>query len=264
MQLDLLPHPGELLSDVGGFRHLQLGIAVYLDIAEHRVAAGGRQLRAAALLIGALKMVVGSRERVALVVRPLLARGLAQRLLQKRVAALLAELDKVHLAALVELHKLVIELHLLARSLGHDADDMTRYREGVEELEHADALVALLNVVAVHVLIRLDRLADALGQMRLAQAVPLVGEFRALLEKGHKVGGKGIDPAAGLGADNQLGGDLHHAEIYPHGDGGGGNEVVQHGQAGRFALEHTRAGFLLSQLESVLIIVFIHIKIPLF
>ena len=166
------------------------------------------------------EIVVDARELVALVVRPLLVRSLAHRLEQRVVAALFRELEEVDLAVFVELDILEIDVDVLSRVLGHDADDMGGNRDRVEEFEHADALVALLHIVAVHVFVRLDRLADALVEMRLAQPLPLVGELGFLVEDRHEVGGKRRHSALCLGADDEFRGHLKHAEVYALGDRG--------------------------------------------
>ena len=155
-------------------------------------------------------MVVRDGKGVLLVLRPFLSGFLAHQLLQRRVAALLGKFAVVDLAQLVELHKLVVQLHDLAFALGHDPDHPAGDRQRVKEFQHARALVAFLDV-----------------------------EGR-LVQDRHVVVGKRADSAARFGADDQLSRDLDNAEINAGGDVGRGHDVVQHRQKRRLTFGETQ------------------------
>ena len=139
---------------------------------------------------------------------------LAQSELKRGIAALFGEFEEIDLAGLVERQILIIELRLtLAVFFRQDPEDLRRDRDGPEELEHAHALVALFDIVAVHVLIGKDRIVDPLAQMGPAQVLPFVGKLRALVQQRHEVRSKGVDPASVAVPDDKIGRDLDDAEI---------------------------------------------------
>lgn len=84
---------------------------------------------------------------------------------------------------------------------GDDAGDIAGDGGGAEALEHADALVALLDVEAAHVLVAADGVAYALvAEVGGAELYPLEGELGVRPEQGHKIGRKGGAAALALGA----------------------------------------------------------------
>ena len=233
-QLDLLPHLGQL----GLYRirvdGREVMIAVYLDITEHGVADGDAQLLSSGGDVGLFKEIVHGRKFLLLILRPLFVGSLPHRLQKGLVAALFLELDEVDPACFVEFEVFVVALNVLVVGLfGQDAGNVGLHAVGLEEFEHADALVALFDIIAVHVLVYLDGLADALAQVGATELLPLIGELGGLFEYGHEVGREGVDPAAGLGADDEPHGYLDEAELLCGHRFFGGDKVVQHGQAGR-------------------------------
>ena len=249
LELDVLPHLAEVLLDLVGVGGDQLLIAVDLQIAEHGVAAGGRELLAAAGGIRLVKFMIRRRKGALFVDRPLLVELLTQYGLQLGVAAALCKLDEVDLAVLIERDKFVIELDLVtAVALGQDAGDDALDGVRAEEFEHADALVALEDIEAVQIFIRLDRVVDALGDVRLAQMLPLGGELAVLLEDGHEVRREGRGTSAGFGADNLLDRDGHQTEVDHRGGLVRGKKIIQHRKRGGFAVRLAALGFLLTQL----------------
>ena len=233
-------------------------VAVNHDVAEHRVADGGLQLLAAVLDICLLEVVVGAGEAADLVLSPILADCFAESLLQQGVAALLGELEEVDLCQLVEVEELVVQIDLVAAACGHDADNVADDVDRVKELEHADALVALLDIEAVHVFISLDRIADTLGHVSLTQMLPLVGELCRFVENGHEVRREGVDPAAGFCADDKLGGNLNQSEIDASVYHSRGHKILEYGQTRRLSLKRACPRFLLTELQRVLVVKFVH------
>ena len=249
LELHLFPHFVQVFADLRLAGVFQCRIAIDLQIAQHRVAHRGLELPAAAGKIGLLKIMVDRGEVAPLVLIPFLLRLLAQYLLQSQVAALLAELQEVDFAVFIEGEELVIDLRLFGvAALGQDADHLPGDADRAEKLQHAHPLVALFHIEAVHILIGLDRLTDAIGHVGAAERFPLGGKLRPRGQDRHEVRRKGIDPAPGLGADDALHGDLHDSQLRPLGRALRRHKVVQHRQAGRTARRHAGAIVPLAQL----------------
>ena len=97
---------------------------------------------------------------------------------------------------------------------GHDPPDGGRDPRGAEVAQHADPLVALLDVEIAQVLIALDGIPDAyVPQVRGAQVHPLAGELGLGIQQGEKAGREGGDPPGGFGAQDPLGRDLQHPQV---------------------------------------------------
>ena len=113
----------------------------------------------------------GSREDLALVIRPHVIRLEPERLLKPSVSPLVSKTDEIGPAQRIEAQELSIDAEcLVIRPRGKDTRDGAGHGRGTEALEDAHALVALLNVEAPQILVDLDRVADALvAQVRLAE-----------------------------------------------------------------------------------------------
>ena len=208
---DPLDRGGKLLC-----RHLlDVGELVELQPQQKQIARALVQLVPALRVQRAFKGAEGGQKALALLVGPNVVRLKAEGGLQLFVRAAAAEPDAVEPAETVEVHELVIEPDLLVlRPDGDDARDLPRDRRRVEALEHADALVALLDVESAEVFIAADRIADALrAEIGIAERDPLAAEFRLHRQQRHEIGGKGVAPSFALGADDAVHRHVDQAEL---------------------------------------------------
>ena len=144
---------------------------------------------------------------------PLIAHGLDQLL----VAAGLGKLDLIQAAAGIKLQKLVIELHrrvvgIHRQNARHIAGDRGR----VIAFQHADPLVALLDIESAHILAAADGIPDPLvSQMRLTKGDPFRGKFRLGIEKRHKIAREGKAAPMSFGTDDLFRRNIHQAKLDP-------------------------------------------------
>ena len=103
------------------------------------------------------------------------------------------------------------------RGVGVEPGDNPGNGGGAEVFEHADPLVALLNIIAVHIFHSMDGAADALAHVGLAQQAPLGGELRVRREHGEEAGGEGVPAQGGAGSRNEVHGDVHDSQGFPAG-----------------------------------------------
>ena len=139
---------------------------------------------------------------------------------------------------------------------------MSRDARRVKEFQDAYALVPLLHIIAVHILIGLDRITDPLGKVRLTQALPFLGKLRAFGRNGHKVRREGIHPSPGFGADDPFRRDLFDPEIAALEYLLRGDDIIQHRQARRASPGHAGTVFPLPQLLRVFVGLFSHCLLP--
>ena len=186
------------------------------------VGNGDAELFAAELDEGLLEEVEGGLKAAALLLGPDVIRVVAEVGLELGKAPAAAEVDLIDAAQAVEVHELVVDGDGLVVGVdGDDAGDIAGDGGGAEALEHADALVALLDVEAAHVLVAADGVAYALvAEVGGAELYPLEGELGVRTEQGHEIGRKGGAAALALGADYLVGGDVDDAEVDDAGDHG--------------------------------------------
>ena len=172
-----------LLEFIGRLADARL-IAHDLHIDQERVAGGHRRLCAGCALIRLSKAQVTGLQVVHVLAGPLLARRLAHQFIQALVIALVVKADGVDLRVLVEAEEFLIDAVALGiLRQGQHAGDVRLDHHGVQPLHDAHALVAFYNIVAIVVLHRLDRLAQAFLDDVVVENGPLVGEFRADLKQ---------------------------------------------------------------------------------
>ena len=164
---------------------------------------------------GVDKVVEIGVEGAALRILPDLAGFLAQGGKQCLVIAGAAELDGIEFGVFVELHKFVVCPDPgIVRERRDDADDIAGDTGGAEVIQHGDTLVALHHVELTQVLKTLDGVLDTgVTQMGSAEVDPLDAKLGIRTQQGFERGGKGRDTASGFGADDGMGGDLHHADV---------------------------------------------------
>ena len=161
-------------------------------------------------------------------------------------AVLLAKEKGIDPAVLIEGDEFIVKLgFFFPISLRKHTVDLPRDRRRVEEFQNADALMAFLDVVAVHVLIDLDRVTDPFLQMRSAETAPLFRKFGILGQDRHKIWRKGIRSCAGFRSDNELRRDLHRSQRERRRGVLRQNKVIQNREAGRPALGRVTALLLL-------------------
>ena len=144
---------------------------------------------------------------------PRVLQGLAEGLREAAVAARAAEADVIDRRGLVELGELVVKLDLrVLRLFRKEARDVRHDVVGADEAQHRDALVALLDVEALHVLVDFDRVADALRQLGVVEIAPFVPEFAVVLQKWHEIRGKSLLPPRRPGSRDHVERDLGEAD----------------------------------------------------
>ena len=184
-------------------------------------------------------MAEPGREAAPLLIGPDVFRLKAQGRLKFGITAPVAEVDPVEAGERVEVHKLIIDLHFMIFGPAWDhAPDMGGDAGRVVAEQHAEPLVALLNVKPAQKFIAFHRVADAFfAQVGITEADPLGGKFTCRFQQGHEIPGEGRRPSGGLGTDKTVGRHLDNAEIGIAGDGGFLNDVIQHERIGIFAVE---------------------------
>ena len=211
--LDLIPQLGEVLPHLrrGGLAGIR--IAVDRKIDQQGVARRQIQRRTAQRIELLAEHGVERRKIQPVVVRPGFARRLADQSLQFCIAAQFGEAHVVHLGQLVKIEKFVVDL-IFQRIVpgrdepGHGAGD----GDSLIIFEDGHPLVALLHIEPVQVFVGDDGGMDALFQMGIAEVRPLGGELGVIIQQGHEVGGKRRVAAAGLGAHDALGRDVHQPQ----------------------------------------------------
>ena len=263
LQDNLLPYIGHQMGDLrGGFTPKGL-VAIDLDDGQHSVSRGGGELLSAMGLVGPAEGVVGGGKVPAVILGPGLVWAFAHQLLQLKIAARLGKFYIVNAAEAEKISQLVIKLHFPSPVVfGKDADHIGADHIAVKELQYADSLVALLDIVAVHVFIDLDGVPDPFLHMGLTQGLPLGGKLRVLLQQRHEVPGKGVGPHAGTGADHKLQGNLEQPQIHSSVQPVSGYKVIQNGEIGIFSPGGAGPKFLLGAALGFLIIKIRHDRSP--
>ena len=215
-------------------------IAVDRQIHQHRIPRGQVQAPAPQHIKLLAELCIKRCKIAPVVLGPALLRRFAYQGLELCIAARTAELQSIDLRQLIKIQKLIIDPVLQLIGAGrHQTGDRAGDLDCAIIFQHRDPLIALLHIKAVEIFKRNDGGVDALFQVGIAQMAPFGCKLRVLIQQGHKVGGKGRMPAAGLGAHDALGRDIHQAQrllgydIHPH------QLFVQHLQKRRFALGYT-------------------------
>ena len=198
-----------------------------------------------------------------------MVRLVAQRGLQLAEGAGPGKADLVQPAHLIGRHELIVHLHRrVLRPAGDDADDVAGNGRRIVAFEHADPLVALLDVEPAQILITADGVPYALvAQVGGAQVDPLVGKLRVQLQQGHEVIRKGGTPSNRLIADDLLGGNLNDPHVRLSGNQGVVHQnFIQYRRIGVTSMEDAVLICALPQLEgsAVLVVSFLsaHRGIP--
>ncbi len=198
------------------------------------------QLLAALLPEGVPEVGEPGHEMLPLLRRPHVVRLEPQGRLELGEPARTAEVDPVELRQLVGGHEVVVGLYRrLVGPDGNHPDDVGGDGGRAVAFQHADPLVALLDVEPAQVLVAPNGVPDALvPQVGGAQLHPLGGELRVRVQQGHEVGGEGAAPPGGLGAGDLLGGDLQHPHVRPSGHHVLVQDLVQDRGVGVLAPDH--------------------------
>ena len=239
-QADVRPHGLDALHQVGHHHRLHVRHFVDAQPDQQRFRRRHGQFFAVELAEGLAKAHEAGGEALALGVRPGAAGLAAQRLEQLCVAARAAEIHAVEPREGEKVHEFVVNAHAhVVRIRGHQAHYARGDARRAVAAQHAHALVPLLHVELAHVLIAADGVVDALfAQVGRAEADPLGGEFRVRRQQRHVVGGEGQPPLGVLGADDELGGYLHHAQVHAPDERGLVEYLVQHPDIGVAAADH--------------------------
>ena len=250
------PHGVQPLADLRRRAFLQVGQGVDLQPGQQRVARRQGQLLRVLLVEGALQHPVGRQEIPALLLRPLVLRRKAQRRLQLREAPQAAEADLIDAAETVEVHEFVVDLNLdivriFGNQPGHDAGNGRR----TVAFQDADALVALGDVEAAHVLVADDGVGDAHGvQMGRAQGDPLGAELRLRIQQGHEIPREDRLAPRGGGAHDLIHGDVHQPDVGPARAHVLAEDLVQHLGVGIAAADHAAVVILEPLLQGIVIL----------
>ena len=107
--------------------------------------------------------MIGGDKTAALLRAPHLVGLFAHQPLEFGIAAGFGKLQEIELAALVKVHKLIVQLHIrISIARGQNPPDLGGNGDGAEKLQHTHPLVALLHIKAVPILVDLHRVPDPL------------------------------------------------------------------------------------------------------
>ena len=174
------------------------------------------QVPASQLDKGLLEVVKAGQEAPPLLLRPHVVGVKAQGGLELGKASEAAEIDLVDPAEPVKAQKLIVNPHRRVLGVGGDHPrHIAGDGGGVEALEDADPLVALLDVKAAHVLIAPDGVPNALlAEVSGAQVYPLGGKLRVRGQQRHEVRGEGGAPPHGFGSHDLISGNVDDSQVY--------------------------------------------------
>ena len=162
-QRELGPQAPQPLDHNGGRRVQKALVREVAQVREKRVAAGCVQVRAARTLVERAEVLVGGGELAHGFIGPGGVKVTAEKRGQPPVGALARELDVVGWHCSPELEELAVESALRGVPLlWEQPRDLGLDGIGAQVAHHGGALVSLLDVEAVHVLIDLDGVAEAL------------------------------------------------------------------------------------------------------
>ena len=162
-QRKLGPQAPQPLDHNGGWRVQKALVREVAQVREKRVAAGSVQVRAARALVERAEVLVGGGELAHGFVGPGGAKAAAEKRGQPPVGALARELDVIGWRCSPELEELAVESALRGVPLlGEQSRDLGFDGICAQIAHHGGAFVALLDVEAVHILVDLDGVAEAL------------------------------------------------------------------------------------------------------
>ena len=167
---------------------------------------------------------------------------------QLGVIAGTAELDGVEFGYFIKINEFVIGLDPGLVGLGRqDPLDVAGDPGRVKISQHADPLVALLDIEIAQIFIAEDGVGNAhVAQMGRAQVDPFGGKLGLLVQQRLERRGKGRDAACRLGTHDPLGRDLHQAHIHYDIRGILRQDLVQHRGMGTFLRHQQFPVFLLA------------------
>ena len=149
----------------------------------------------------------GQRGRIIGIIRLLHRRD---RLNQPQKFTRLLHLDLVDAGNAVELDELAVNLVCCGiRFARHDPRDNSFDADSAEILRHADALIALDDIKALHVFLHDDRLIDADLSDRIAKRRPFAAKFCIQIQQRHKFRGECVGTLVLHRAFDQRKWDLH-------------------------------------------------------
>ena len=175
-------------------------------------------------------MIVGV-ESPAVILGPYFVGFLAQAQQQLGVVTGAAELHCIEPGNFVEIHEFVVGLDPgILGQRRHDPGYIAGNPGGTEVAQHADPLVALLNIEIAQVFKADNGFGDAgLAQVSSAEVDPFQAEFGIHFQQRLEFCVEGGNAAGGLGADDPFGGNLHHTQLLGHGGNILGQNVIQNG-----------------------------------
>ena len=234
---DLVPQAGKLTAQRGGGLFQGVGVVVDLCVDQQRVADGQRQFAGGALLEGTAERGIKAAEVAPLLLVPCGA-GIRRVDVGEQIVktAFAAEPQVVNAGQRVEMQKTRVDAAFLAVIRhGQDARDRAVYTHRAKVAQHADALVPLYHIKAVHKFVCLDRVADAAGQMCVAKGAPFLGKFGLFAHQRQEIVREGRLTAGVIGADDLLQRNLNQPELLLGGNGGVLQDLFQHRQEGGFS-----------------------------
>ena len=206
------------LADLRHGHFPQVLVAVQLKPEQQRFLRKHILLQGAQLGKGIPKVGKIGTKGPAFLLRPLLPGLLAQAAQQLGVMAGPAELHRIEPAGLEEIQKFIIRLDSgVVGLVRQNSFDYGRNPGRAEVTQHADPLVALLDVEIAQILVAGDGIPDAhVSQMGGAQIHPFPGKLRFGVQQRQKARRKGSDPAGRLGTDNTLRRNLQQSQLLHH------------------------------------------------
>ena len=231
--LEVILQAANVGGDFGGGLALGFLIAEHVQVEQKRVRHGNGRVVAVFRLILVSEVQIGAAKIHAILARPFFARRVAGFFDQFIVFARLREDNRVESAVLFEIDELEIGA-VFPRALWQNARDLGLHEHGVEVFHDADALVALHQIVLVHVFEHGDRLAHAVGEHAFIQVDPLDGELAVRLEQRHEVGRERVGACARRRADHAVQRNLHDAQRNARERLFLRHQLVQHGKVWLF------------------------------
>ena len=184
---------------------------------------------------------------------PGLAAALAQMGQQLGIVPGTAELNGVKLRRLVKFQEFSVGFDSgIVRGTGENPAHVAGNPGRAEMPQHADPLVALLDIKVAQILIAEDGVGDAgVPQVGAAKGNPLGGELTFAVQQRAEGGSKSGDPPGAFHADDPLGGNLDQTDVHDALSHTLGQQLVQYLRMGAAARHQQFPVFFLAHAQGL-------------
>ena len=160
-QLKFRPHFPKVFLDRGRCLIHQLAVIEQIQIDEQCVAGSHVQLVTAKFLESVSKAVVAGAEQNPVIHAPAFISAVAKVKGKMCIGAFLAEKQVVDICGIVKIKKFVVNTAFRCILTGrNDAGHIARNADGIKIFQDTDTLVALLDIIMIHVFVCHDRITD--------------------------------------------------------------------------------------------------------